>query len=277
MGNLRAVLAATLFVAACGKNDAKPDAPIVLIDAAIDARPIDAPPDAPNFDFSCVGMPLPTTADDPVTATGTTEQLSLGGIGAAADVTVKTFRNVTPPVLLNTVTSDVNGAYTTGNLVTGGVPLDAYIEGSKDTLRTTFVFPPQPVSKVQPMVPVLTAAATDFAQLVGFLATNGQDDTTSGALFVLVTDCSNTPVNGATLSVKQGGNAVGDLHDLGALQAQAAGIWLAFDVPDGAVEVNATFGSTTFLAHTVRAFKQNTTDITNGSLTTTIVRPGPLP
>src|SRR5689334_14502090 len=81
MGKLNAcLLLATL--AACGSDNTakKPDAPNP--DAAIDAKvfmdaPIDAPP---MFDFSCTTTPAPTTADDPVTISGTATEISASGI-----------------------------------------------------------------------------------------------------------------------------------------------------------------------------------------------------
>src|SRR5262245_29472005 len=131
MGYLRAsfVAVTALGLVACGsKEKAKPDAP--MPDAPIDAKPIDAPPDEPMFDLSCAGNPLPTTADDPVTAAGTTEQITLSGPSALgmADVSVFKVGQAQP---LKTVQSDMTtGAYATGDLVTGGVPLNAYLKGS---------------------------------------------------------------------------------------------------------------------------------------------------
>jgi hypothetical protein len=280
MGNLRASFAAVtaLGLVACGSEKAKPDAP-VIIDAPIDSKPIDAPPDSPAVDLSCAGMPLPTTADDPVHAAGTTNQITLSGPSALGMATVRTFKvGTTQPI--NTVVSDAAGAYTTGNLVTGGTPLNAYLEGSHADVmttkfRTTYVFPPQPVNKSVPNVPILIASTDTFTQLSGFAGAT-QDDTANGALLVAVTDCANNPVTGATLTAKQGATDVGSIFDLGSLSPMAAGLFFVFNVPDGATDVNASLGGTSFLGHSVIAFKKGAA-VTNGSITTTIVRPGPLP
>jgi hypothetical protein len=285
MGNVRACLASALALAACGgSNNAKPDSP-VHIDAPID-MPIDMPVDmGPTADLSCAGMPLPTTADATVTAAGATEEISLSGPAALGSATVRAFKvgTVAP---LDTIMSDATtGAFTTKALTTGGVPLNAYLEGSHadvtdmmgnvTSYRTTYVFPPQAVSTSLPQVPILIASTQTFTQLSGLAGAN-QDDTVNGALFVAVTDCANKPVTGATLSVKQNNAAVGTIFDLGAQFPQAAGIFFVFNVPAGNTDVNATLGATDFLGHTVIAFK-NGNGVVNGSMTTTIVRPGPLP
>jgi hypothetical protein len=285
MGKLRACLASALALAACGdSHKAQPDAP-VHIDAPIDT-PIDMPVDmGPTADLSCAGMPLPTTADATVTAAGTTEEISLSGPAALGSAQVRAFKvgTVAP---LDTIMSDATtGAFTTKALATGGVPLNAYLEGSHadvdnmgniTSYRTTFVFPPQPVSTSLPQVPILIASTQTFTTLSGF-ANATQDDTVNGALFIAVTDCKNNPVTGATLSVKQGAADVGTIFDLGGLSPMAAGLYFVFNVPDGNTDVNAKLGTTDFLGHTVIAFKKGNAGGVNGSMTTTIVRPGPLP
>jgi len=286
MGKLRACLVSALALAACGdSNKAKPDAP-VHIDAAIDT-PIDMPIDmGPTADLSCAGMPLPTTADATVTVAGGTQEISLSGPTALGSAQVRAFK-VGTAAPLDTVMSDATtGAFTTKALTTGGVPLNAYLEGSHadvtdmmgnvTSYRTTFVFPPQPLNTSLPQVPILIASTQTFTQLSGF-ANATQDDTVNGALFVAVTDCANKPVTGATLSVKQGAADVGTVFDLGALSPMAAGLYFVFNVPDGNTDVNAKLGTTDFLGHTVIAYKKGAIGGVNGSMTTTIVRPGPLP
>jgi hypothetical protein len=282
MGKLSACLVSTLALAACGdSNKAKPDAPVP--DAPIDT-PIDTPVDMTMADLSCAGLPLPTTADDPVTIAGTTDQITLSGPSALGDAIVKAFK-VGQAQPLNTVMSDTTtGDFVTGNLVTGGVPLDGYLEVSHADIvanmtttafRTTLLFPPQAVSKSITGAPVLIASTDTFATL-SQLASQTQDDTTNGALIVAVTDCANKPVTGSMLSVKQGATDVGSVFGLESLDPRAAGLFFVFNVPDGNTDVNAKLGATTFLGHTVIAFKKGG-GIVNGSITSTIVRPGPLP
>lgn len=274
MAYLRAALLASALasLAACGGNGGgNVDALIIIPDAPIDARPIDAPPDAPSYNFTCAGMALPTTAPATITVGGTTQELSGGGGAALGMVDVQVFRAGTTTPLAST-TSDAAGAWTSGPLATNGVPLDGSIRAAKANYRTTYVFPPQALSANLPNAPVLMLASATFNLLAGQF---NQDDANNGALMIAVTDCANMPVPNAVLSVKQGGTEVGTQFSLGTLSPQAAGVYFVFNVPAGPTVVSASYMNTTFLAHTVTAFKK--ADMNDpGSTTATIVRPGPL-
>jgi hypothetical protein len=280
MGYLRAALLASAIpsLAACGGDGGTADALIIVPDAAPDARPIDAPPDAPSYDFACVGMPLPTTAPATIVANGTTQEISLqSGIVAVGDATVSTFK-VGTATAVDTVTSAANGSFTTGNLATGGVPFDGYIQGFKDggldAFRNTFVFPPAPLAADAPLVPILMLRASLFRG-IGMAAGVTQDDDQNGALMLFVTDCANMPMVGTTVSAKQGGNSVGTIVDVSMITPMAAGIYVVFNVPPGNTDVSASYMGMNFPAHRVISFK-NGTGITTGATTLTIVRPGPL-
>lgn len=276
MGNLRAFLSVALpavAVAACGGNDAKPDAQIVIMaDAAIDVPAIDAPPDAPSYDFSCSTLPAPTTATANVVLSGGGQEVVINGgtpsIQAAVGVTVKVCKgDCTAANLLDTKTTAAGGTYTTASLATGGVPLDAYLDGTKTGNHRTLVFPPSPVIADTPNVPVLMFSNAAFG-LIGQVA-GTQPIATKGSFALAIVDCANTPVVvPLTLSIKQGGTAVAGstTFDLGALAAQAAGTYLVLNVPPGDTEVNATVNGQTFRAHVIKSIADATTE--------TIIRPG---
>lgn len=246
-----------------------------------DMPPPDMPPDMPALDFSCMGNPDPTTAADPIVISGTTSELTMSGPVALKGVTVDTFKAGTQN-RVDRVVSDDTGAFTTGNIVTGGAALDGFLDASDPVgqmqateYRSSILFPPTPLADNTANVPVLMISAQTFALLSGPLVANvQQDDTKNGVLVVAVTDCANTPISGATLSVKQASADVGTQYDLGQLSAQAAGIFFVFNVPDGSTEIGATFDGKTFRAHNVIAFKTSNAHPT-GTLSTSIVRPGP--
>jgi hypothetical protein len=283
MGYLRACLSGVALAsfAACGGGDSKPDALIIVPDAPPDAKPIDAPPDALQYDFSCATTAFPTTAPAQITAAGTTATLSAGAGTPIPAAAVQIFKKGTVAAIVNT-TSDANGAWTSGNVATGGVPFDGFIHASHaddgaTKYRSTYVFPPEPLAMSVPQVPTLMVTEATFAQIANF-ANPPQNDTTNGVVIVLVNDCAGTLVAGATLTAKQGATDVGQVFDLGSLLPQAAGVYFIFNVPDGDTVVNAAIDAHTFHAHTVKAFKKSmgaTADV-NGTVTTTIVRPGPL-
>jgi hypothetical protein len=270
MGKLSLSIA-LVGIAACGSdNKNTPDAHIVVPDAAPDAKVfMDAPP--PTYDFSCYQQVEPTTAADPVTVAGTTDTVSQAGLAAIGGVTVDFFKTGTATSLGTVVSDAVAGTFTSGNLATGAVPLDAYVRATLATYRTTYLYPPNKVVANLANVPVPMISTSTFA-LLQSLAQVTQDDNNNGALFVAVTDCALMPIDGATLSVKQGATEVGTQFDLGAVAAQAAGSFVVLNVPDGATDISATYNNMTFPAHTVMAHKKvaNT-----GSLTASAVRPGP--
>jgi len=278
MGNLRAVLSVSLLsiAAACGGGGtAKPDAPIIHTDAAVDTAPDSPPPiDAPSYDFSCLNNAAPTTAPATVTISGTAQEITLQGMTPSiqpnANVSVKACKgNCTAGNNLGTTMSAANGDYTTAALTTGGAPLDGFLDATKTGDRRTLLFPPGPLNASQPGAPLLMFNAQAFGLLNQFLLSPMQNDVANGIIGIAVTDCTNTPITtGATVVVKQNGVEVtgGQTVDLGALATQAAGTYLVTNVPAGAAEVSATVNGMTMRAHTVTSVA--------GATTATSIRPG---
>ena len=264
------------LVAACGSNNTKtPDAMIIVPDAPADAKVfMDAPP--PMYDFSCLGNTGPATAPATITASGKTQELSMGGSQVIGGATVTAHKG---NMLLGTATSDATTGDFMMTLATGGTPIDGYLESLKvmtmgGTLyRTTFLYPPAPLAADTSNIPVLMVSTSTWSTLEG-IASATQDDTANGAFFLIVTDCGTSQINGATVSVKHGGNSVGTVFDVGQLSSMAAGIFIVFNVPDGSADVTVSYMSTTYPTKTLTAHKKNNTDIRNGSVTLTQVRPG---
>jgi hypothetical protein len=280
MGKLSLSLFA-LGVAACGSNDnGTADAGKTFMDAPpkvfMDAPPkvfLDTPP--VNYDFTCFGVTPPTTAPANLTFAGTTETINIQTMmqEGVPTSTVDSFTagNTTS---LDSVVSDANGAFTTGQLATGGTPLDGYIRATKDGYRTTYIYPPNPLAANATDVPVLMLTEATFGLLLQFVLMTTQDDTNNGFLLVQVTDCATPPVGiaGATLTVKQGGNAAGTITDFSQYNA---GTFAVTNVPDGDTTVEASFNNMTFPAHVVGAHKKPSGSNATGTITATIVRPGP--
>ena len=276
-------LSVVLFgLAACGgSSDTPSDAPLVkLLDASIDARP-DAPPlpppDAPPvYDFSCLGMQQGAAAAQ-VKVMGTTQTFQGMNLAPVVGATIESFKNGNPTPL-DTVTSDDQGNFTTGNLPTNGTPLDGFVKASKGggDIRTTFVYPSAPLVADLSGVPFLMLPNSIVGLLSQFPGGETQDDNANGLLFVAVTDCAGTQIDGATITVQQNNVDAGKQLDISALLgAQGAGTFIVENVPDGLTQVSGAYGGHTFPTHTVRAYKKDTTAIPNGSVTLTVVRPGP--
>lgn len=270
MGNLRAVLfasAASLAAACGGGGSDKPDAPLIHLDAAIDAVP-DAPPlpDAPEYDFSCANNPAPTTAAANITVSGTTQGLSGMSASPLDMVTLEARAVSNDAVLAMTGPTTSTGTFSIGPLASSNMPINAYVRATRSGTtneRTTLVYPPSPLTADLMDAPVLMVSDAQLNQLgMGFITQMAN----KGFLAVFLVDCANTPVAGATLTAKLGNTDTGNAIDLGTFAPQAAGTWFVFDADVGDITLSATLGSHTFRSHVVKSAAQTTT--------TTIVRPG---
>ncbi len=259
-----AYVALTAFAVACGGgSDAKPDAPpIVIPDAPMPDAFVPPMPDAQQFDFTCLGNSAPTTAPATVAISGSVNDINTSMmIVPVADAAVKAFKNGSPDLQIGSTTSDSAGAWSLPAVPTGTIPVDGYVEAKKATHRTVRLYPPSPISEDIPNAPVLLISDSTFSLLVQFTG-NTQSDA-NGTVGLAVVDCANTPIGGATVTVKQNGADVGTIFDASQLQD---GAFLVFDVPPGDTVVSASFMGMTFRAHNVTTLAKTTS--------TTIVKPG---
>lgn len=264
MGNLRRhlLVAAGATLAACGGNDNKPDALIIIPDAAIDAPPpIDAPPDAPSYDFSCAGNSAPTTAPAQLMVSGSASNLNpiTQTVEPVVDADVEAFRVGNANAIAMT-TSDAQGAWAL-SFASGGAPVDGYVRARKQGYRTTLLYPPAPLDANLAMAPMLVLSTSSFAVIN--TAVGGNQTAGNGVVLVAAVDCANNPVDGAMIRVQQSGSDVGNQVDISQLQS---GVVLTFNVPPGATEVSATYNGMAFRAHTVQSLADGTT--------MTVVSPG---
>jgi hypothetical protein len=283
MGNLKSCfIVATLALAACGSDHkANPDAPVVLIDAPVDTLPpVDAPPDAPAYDFSCLGQALPTTGNATDTITLAAQELSVNGVtpnvaadaNATADLDMcKVGTNCAGQNhLTDTLTTDSTGGGTF-TVNAGSVAINGFVKITKTGDRPNYTYLPAPIGKDQ-LVPALAMTTDGFTFLNSAL--QGGQQAGNGNLALLVTDCANTPISDSaniTLSVKQGGQDVTGTNtvDLGSLASQAAGSYIVFNVPPGSTDITATYMGMQMLTVTA--------DVVADASTETELRPGPLP
>jgi hypothetical protein len=278
MGNTKAIFAtattvatAALTIVACGSDKAKPDAPVVLIDAPADtAQAADAPPDAPSYDFSCFGSAQGSSAPATITVAGTTEKVTQQGSAALGSVAVGAYKTGVVAALASG-TSNGSGAFSL-NVPTATMPVDGYIKADIASYRTTYLFPPNPLIADTSMIPVTMVSDTNFDLLTSAVLMVQQDDTANGVVLAAAVDCQNRPITGATVTVQQGGSDVGSAQDLS--QFGFPGL-VVLNVPDGNTDVGASYGGMTFPSHVVVAHKKANGSGAEGSLTITVVRPGP--
>lgn len=265
MGYLRAALLASAIasLAACGGDSGAADALIIVPDAAPDARPIDAPPDALTYDFSCVANPAPTTGPNPLVVAGGATDINIQSMMPVpvAMVNVEAFRIGQAPPLAMTMT-DATGAWSLSIPNAAATPVDGYVRAVKTGHRTTYLVPPAPMAANIANAPVLLLSNTTFDIIVQFVANTTQAPG-NGSVALAVVDCANMPIAGATIAVTQNGAAVGSFFDASQLQPGAS---ITFNVPPGQTDVTVSYNGTNFRARAVEVFA--------GSTTTTIVRPG---
>lgn len=258
-----------LALAACGSENATVDAAIIP-----DASEPDAGIDAFEYDLSCSGNSAPTTAVGQITVSGVVTKAGLAGSLPVEGATLKVCKNGAPDCtganqLGTDATSAANGSWSIGPFETSSMPVDAYTAMTAKGVRTTHTYAPSPVVADLANIPVI---GFDPA-LLQFLATAcPQDDNTNGIVVLRVADCKDTSIAesaNVTVSVKQGGTEVTgtSVVDLGALNPAAAGTFMVCNVPaSAATEVNATYKTTTFRAHTL--------GVVAGATSNTIVLPG---
>lgn len=256
-----AILAFAL--AACGGGGKE-------IPEPVDSQPADTapppdtnppPPDSQQLDTSCAANPAPTTATATVTATGTATEFSQAAQDPVADATVDVCKgDCAGNNLLDSTTTDVNGAFTTAAVATNSVPLDGYLKISKPKsgLLTSNIVPSQPIVADLANVPGVMIAQTTLKQLAAFVT----QDPKNGLVVVALTDCANQPVGGATVTSSGGGTVL----DLGQFIAQAAGTYFVFNVTVGTTTVGASINGTTFRSRDLPVFANeiSLTQITPG-------------
>jgi hypothetical protein len=216
--------------------------------------------------FGCLGDPLPNTAPAMITLGGASNTVGINGQTPLAGVLVEVFQGAsTTPI--TTATTDAQGAYTT-MLTTGGTPLDGYIKGTKATYKDTYVYPPYPLYQDVDNAAVLLITQNTFTLLNGLSGAQDQAPT-NGFIGVLVVDCDNNPVAGATVSSNPPGSDVrynqDGIPNGTPTSTDTDGLAYIFNVPAGMVTVDAMAGGNSLREHTINA-RANV-------ITTTIVAP----
>ena len=277
-----ATLLASLTLVACGGGGDDPDAPGGGIDspATIDAPRADAyaGPDAPPGAFTCNGQQIPTTAPATVDIAGRTVEISLNGMTPVANTRVDLFvQGMTTPVA-TAMSSGAMATFMFANQATGGVPVDGYLKATfppdgAQARKNVFVYPPTPIY-ADVMNALVTSVKQQTIDFINLVIDPDQADT-NGAVGILVTDCLGNPLAGAAVSTTPPGtdilyrDAAGN-PDPSATVTGPDGIGIVFNVPTGAVTVDATYMSYDMRQHgiTVRALGAPA-----NALTTTIVAP----
>jgi len=266
-------------LAGCGSSGGgSVDAPIASVDAPPDAKAwLDAPP--PMFDFSCASNPAQTTAAANLTVSGVVRRVEFNGTLMFNPLDGASIRMCKAPGAPSCSTAgnqygstatSANGGMYSITFASGGQPIDAYLELTESTSRTTFAYPPEPFT-----ASVTADLLTFTPQVISALAllSGGCTQSASNGMVGLgVFDCANQPIadpDNLMLSIKQGGNEVQGttVIDLGAVNGSAAGLFLICNVPpNNATTVGASWSGMQLRAHDIK--------VVQGTTSQTVLRPG---
>jgi hypothetical protein len=248
-----------------GASDAGPADASGQVDAARQAD-ADLSADATPADLACLGDPLPTSAPATVSVSGevfTLQQLQQQPVSGAL-VSARRLNNVE----LDTDTTGADGLFTV-SASTNNKPLNAYLYATKAGFLPTREYPPTPIAGdlTDAPVPLLTQALLDA---LAVFAGQVDQDPANGVMFVVAADCSGNPIEGATISSEPAAGTVvyGDddgFPDVNATSTGAQGLVFLFNVPPGAVVVDADVNGSSLREHTVRSV--------GGEITATAVLP----
>jgi len=219
---------------------------------AVDAPIPDAPPDAFGM-LDCAGQPLPTTAPDPLTLSGTTYEITSLGAKPLAAVMLSVFV-IDETTARETTTSDAQGNFSMSG-PTGGVANFGYVEAAATDHTTSYSFGATAaymnVTNSQVAI-VTTGAIGQLAEFAGVTQTPG-----NAVIQVEAIDCAGTPLPGATFTTTPAGTIVYQKNGLPlgtASMTDTAGVGYVFDVPPGMVTIAAQVGTLTLRSHVVIAF-----------------------
>ncbi|MEJ7603899.1 MAG: carboxypeptidase-like regulatory domain-containing protein [Kofleriaceae bacterium] len=261
---MRKISAILFIVAACGSDSStKPDAPPVTPDVAVVP---DAAPDA--FvrvpDLSCLGNTPPSNAPATVKLSGVASDINLTTRmpEPVKDADVGAYRN---NMKLTGATTDAQGAFTLTVDNPSTLPIEGHIRAAKDGHRSLRLYPATPITADLANAPLLLLSDDNFEFVRRYIAMKAQD-AGNGTVGLLVLDCTNQPVEGATISVKQGDVELATPLRTWEATALQAGTYLIFDVPPGETTVTATYNGMAFLGHDIGVVMATTS--------TTAVRPG---
>ena len=195
--------------------------------------------------FGCLNAPPPTTADNPVTLSGTvTDPFTLNPVANAA--VAGQLPGV--PTSVFVAHTDAMGQFSQRQN-TNGTPLDLYLFASSNGYISTYYYPARPITH-DVASPIQLLTATDAATIAGAAQVTFQ--ASDGQLLLTVNDCNDQPVAGATITTTPAGtiryfNGVRPSTTATATDMQA--VVLVANLPPGDVTLSATFNGMNFKSH----------------------------
>lgn len=199
--------------------------------------------DANGAPYGCLNAPAPTTADDPITITGTVKTALEAKPIAGATVT---GHLVSLPSPVFTVSVDSTTHFTRSQ-ATAGAPVGLYLEVAANGYATGYYYPPHALTHDY-YIDTILWDQTDSGTFAGLA--QATFDPSKSQMFVTVGDCNDTPVAGATVTVTPPGAVVryfaNHQPSTTAAATDSQGLVFIANLPPGNVAVNATANGMTW-------------------------------
>jgi len=178
-----------------------------------------------------------------ITATGTTP---LPGVALTA-------YNASDDSMLGSATSGSDGTF---SISVHASSVDGYLKATYGTYKTTYLYPPHPLTADYTGVPVFMLSSNTYAAANALLGNTGQGSG-NGWIAMLVEDANATPVAGAAVTSTPMGTVGynGGANNLPTTNASGTGSdGIAYDVnvTAGSVTVSATKTGATFQSHSIK-------------------------
>ena len=232
--------------------------------AGFDANPADARI-VGGYDFSCMGTLPPGTAPDPLAISGTIREGQ--SMSPSSGASLETHRVGDDSQVGQTATSGGNGSISS-SLPTGGQALNVYLLLRKGGLVDNYVYPPEPLYRDIPTFSNVLVSQSDL-ELAATFAGAPSPDSGAGTFGVVIMDCAERPIVGATVSFSPAAEAVGytdgSFTSTSATATANDGLAIGFNVPAGTVTVGGSFMGVPLASHAVQGH--------GGAITQTIVHP----
>jgi len=242
---MKALVSMLVFLVACGSHSSGADG--------------SGGDDAPK-----VFMDAPAMVPQMITISGTASEQAQSGATPLAGVTIGIYRTSDESTALATAMTDAQGKYSV-MVPTGGHDVDGFIKATKSGYVDTYAYPASPWIASSTLGDANMLSTSTFGLLVSF----GGGHSGNGVITMIVTDTSNMPVMGATVTTSPASGAYKYSDSSGfptSTTATAAdGLSFMFDVPPGNVTVNAMKPGMQFHAHALNARADK--------FTTTVIEP----
>lgn len=248
---MRTLLVALLIVGVgCGDDGA----------AVVDGSTDDAGAvDGPGSDALLVDAPAT------ITVSGQAASIGISGAVAEAGVTIEAFLTSDETTAIATTTTDASGNYAL-ELPTAGGAVDGFLKATKATFKTTYLYPPYPLTSNFSLASVIMVTPTTY-DLLSTVAQGNQQP--GNALVALIVTDGATPVAGATVTSSPAPSVVrynsNDFPSSTATSTADDGIAYLFNVPVGAITVSGEKTGLALQSHGLKAWPDE--------LTTTLIVP----